>query len=212
MSTALFPTTQEVRSRFSNASRVTWIAWLAMLSLLVSAPATVAQGPAAGTTTGERCERLEPGANLKGCDLRERDLRGADLRGADLRGATLTFADLRGADLSQAWLDGANLSYVQAGKANFQLASLQRVDLRLAVLSGANLSLADLRQAEISSASLTGAQLNGVVWQGAVCPSGGVWGSTAADCTGDASSDMTRIAGLAPSAGPEERAEKSPKR
>ncbi|MDN4614074.1 pentapeptide repeat-containing protein [Leifsonia sp. F6_8S_P_1B] len=62
-----------------------------------------------------RRDRLRPGADLLGADLRTTDLRGAELRGAlliaaDLRGADLTATELIGADLRDARVDGADLT------------------------------------------------------------------------------------------------------
>lgn len=59
-------------------------------------------------------DRLRPGADLVGIDLRGADLFGADLRSccliaADLRDADLRLADLLGADLRDADLRGADL-------------------------------------------------------------------------------------------------------
>jgi Pentapeptide repeats (8 copies) len=60
-------------------------------------------------------QRLQPGADLAGIDLRPLGLCGADLRGAcliaaDLRGTDLTAVDLLGADLRDARLEGADLT------------------------------------------------------------------------------------------------------
>jgi len=59
--------------------------------------------------------RLEPGADLMGCQLRGRDLSGLTLRGsiaiaADLRDARLHRCDLLGVDLRDADLSGADLT------------------------------------------------------------------------------------------------------
>ncbi|MFP3463646.1 pentapeptide repeat-containing protein [Arthrobacter globiformis] len=60
-------------------------------------------------------QRLQPGADLAGINLRRLRLYGADLRGAcliaaDLRGSDLTAVDLLGADLRDARLEDADLS------------------------------------------------------------------------------------------------------
>jgi Pentapeptide repeats (8 copies) len=46
-----------------------------------------------------RCDAIEPGADLAGCNLSDKDLSGEDLSNANLAGAKLTGADLTGADL-----------------------------------------------------------------------------------------------------------------
>lgn len=160
------------------------ITTLALSLVLFSFPASASgQKPSKNAATAkllltkqmeQRCARLEPGANLRGCQLSERDLRGLDLRGADLRNANLAFADLRDANLSQAWLDRADMSFVEAAGIDLSLASLQRTDLRLANLTRANLSTADLRQADLSSAITENALMDGAKWSGVVCPSGAV--------------------------------------
>ena len=60
-------------------------------------------------------QRLQPGADMAGVDLRPFRLCGADLRGAcliaaDLRGTDMMAVDLLGADLRDARLEGADLS------------------------------------------------------------------------------------------------------
>jgi hypothetical protein len=70
--------------------------------------------PASDARGTARRNRLHPGADLLGADLRTTDLRGAELRGAlliaaDLRGCDLTATELIGADLRDARLDGADL-------------------------------------------------------------------------------------------------------
>ena len=62
---------------------------------------------------------IEPGADLRGANLRRENLKGADLTGANLRRA-----DLTGADLTEANLEGANLK-----RANLEGANLEGADL-----------------------------------------------------------------------------------
>ncbi len=72
---------------------------------------------------------IEPGADLRGADLRDAVLRGANLQGAKLRDADLQCADLRGADLSEANLWGANLRGADLQGANLGGACLQLAGL-----------------------------------------------------------------------------------
>lgn len=99
-------------------------------------------------------ERIEPGAELRNCELRELDLTAFDLRGTDLQDADLTSASLTGMDLRTTKLAGARLT-----GANLQGADLSSADLRGAELSNADLEGADLREAQLEGAVLAGANL-----------------------------------------------------
>ncbi|MEI6623751.1 MAG: pentapeptide repeat-containing protein, partial [Actinomycetes bacterium] len=100
-----------------------WVAGLSVMALAagfggVAGPAHAVDDPPVYRDCGNI--KIEPGADLHGCQLDRAHLRGADLdqarlEHADLRDANLRSANLRGADLSDAdlrdaILDGANLN------------------------------------------------------------------------------------------------------
>ena len=61
-----------------------------------------------------RCDAIEPGADLAGCNLSDKDLSGEDLSNANLAGANLSGADLTGADLhGSQGLESARLQNVR---------------------------------------------------------------------------------------------------
>jgi uncharacterized protein YjbI with pentapeptide repeats len=113
--------------------------------------------PAPEKTKGRRLtpgeiETIQPGDDLRYCNLRGANLQGADLDGANLQGANLRWANLRGANLQGANLQGA---YLQG--ANLEAANLQRANLRGANLEGTNLFGANLPRANLQGADLRGA-------------------------------------------------------
>jgi uncharacterized protein YjbI with pentapeptide repeats len=97
------------------------------------------------------CNTLEPGANLRLCDLSGRDLSRINLSGANMQGVNLNNAKLPGADLSGADLTGASLIST----------NLTGVNLSGALLVGANLSDSNLSKASLVNADLTGAIMRG---------------------------------------------------
>ena len=123
-----------------------------------TAPATSAVVPQTPSPTPiqrpafARCENLRKDANLRGCDLDERDLRGIDFDGADLRGANLIGSVLTGSSFRNANLSGADM---------------RNSDLRGAILDGANLSGADL-----AGAQAVGISMDGTIWSSTRCPDG----------------------------------------
>ena len=102
--------------------------------------------------------KLRPGGNLFGADLRK-----ADLTGANLIAAKLSKADLRGADLREADLTAAKLSKADLFGADLFGAKLSGADLFGADLFGADLSGADLRGTNLFGANLFGANLRGAI-------------------------------------------------
>ena len=152
---------------------------------------------AAASAPAVDCARVEPEANLAGCDLSGRDLGFSDLRGANLtranldganllgarlQGATLLEATLRGADLTASYLQNALLRGADLRSATMRGANAERAVLDGASLAGANLtgvdhaaaSLvgADLDGALLSDTTFTNADLTGVNWANTTCPEG----------------------------------------
>lgn len=101
-------------------------------------------------------QRLEPRADLAGCDLTDAEIAGLDLNSANLSDADLSGANLAGTNLASANLTGANL----AG-ARFDETVLINADLQ-----GADLSDTDLTRTLLPPASLEGAVLDGTNLQG----------------------------------------------
>ena len=139
------------------------------LALIVSASTVIALTSCA--------QRLEPGADLSGCDLTELALAGLDLSGsnmteanlsgADLRRTNLNRSDLSRADLRDAMMDGAFLRETKLDGADLRDLDLTRaifhpVSLTGAMLDGANLSDAELVSVSLVDASARGANLSGV--------------------------------------------------
>lgn len=91
---------------------------------------------------------LEPGADLRGCDLRERAdfpnaiLTNADISDADLSGIDATGADFRGARFWRSRFNDATLEDVELGASNTRKTDLFGVDFSGATLEGAQ-DLAD---------------------------------------------------------------------
>ena len=152
---------------------------------------------AAASPPAVDCARLEPEANLAGCDLSGRDLGFSDLRGANLtranldganllgarlQGATLIEATLRGADLTASYLQNALLRGADLRSATMRGANAERAVLDGASLAGANLTGVDLAAASLVGADLDGAllsdtaftnaDLTGVNWANTACPEG----------------------------------------
>jgi uncharacterized protein YjbI with pentapeptide repeats len=139
------------------------------LALIVSSSTVIAL-----TSCGQR---LEPGADLSGCDLTELELAGLDLSGSnmaeanlsgvDLRRTNLNRSDLSRADLRAATLDGAFLRETKLDGADLRDLDLTRAIFHPASLAGAVLDGADLSDAELVSVSLVGASARGADLSGA---------------------------------------------
>ncbi len=129
-----------------------YLAALSLLSILVVAPATLAEAPAESvidqirTTNVQRLILLNrcKACDLVGMDLSKTHLIGADLRGAILTGADLSWSNLEGADLTDADLTGANLTG----------AFLTNATLANATLDNANFSQAQLVHVDVTGASM----------------------------------------------------------
>ena len=109
----------------------------------------------------ERCTADEPGADLSGCDLRERWFVGANLvktnlSYSDLTGVPMSNATMVHADLTCSTMVGARLFLTNSAEAVFMHA-----DLTSAVLVGADLSGADLRHADLVGANAVSVDLSG---------------------------------------------------
>jgi hypothetical protein len=127
-------------------------------------------------------QRLEPRADLAGCDLNDEELAGLDLNSADLSEADRSGADLAGTNLASTNLRGANLAGARFDEtvlinADLQGADLSNTDLTRtllppaslagAVLDGANLQGVDLATVSLSDASARGATLTNATLAGA---------------------------------------------
>ena len=99
------------------------------------------------TTPTPNCSNFRPGANLSGCDLRDRDFTGNNLTGASFEGAILTTANFSKATLTNAKFNGADIK-----AAKFNGAQMQGADL-----SRTNVTEAQFRDANLDGAILTGA-------------------------------------------------------
>ena len=124
----------------------------------VPAPEPCAAPPPADE---ERCTADEPGADLSGCDLRERWFVGANLvktnlSYSDLTGVPMSNATMVHADLTCSTMVGARLFLTNSAEAVFMHA-----DLTSAVLVGADLSGADLRHADLVGANAVSVDLSG---------------------------------------------------
>ena len=96
------------------------------------------------------CNDFSPNADLRNCNLADRDLSGVDLRSANLSNANLAGTNLGGANLSNAQLVLADLSDSDMSAANFSGANLFGAILSDAILRNANFSGAELRAADLT--------------------------------------------------------------
>jgi uncharacterized protein YjbI with pentapeptide repeats len=96
-------------------------------------------------------QRLEPGADLSGCDLTEHDLAGLDLSHSDM-----TETDLSGVNLRRTILDAADLT-----QANIRDAVLDGTSLKGTILERADLRNVDLTRAILAPSTLEGSRLDG---------------------------------------------------
>jgi uncharacterized protein YjbI with pentapeptide repeats len=139
--------------RFIGRSGAT-LALIAALLLLfaVALPASAARNfDCSGRT-------LEPGADLRRCDLREMPVAGADLTGATLDRAILAGMDLdNGPDGPQTTLIGASIVRADLAGAHLSETTLQFADLTGSDLSGTVLEDAQLADTILRGADLTGA-------------------------------------------------------
>ena len=135
--------------RFIGHSGAT-LALASALVLLVSvAPATAARTRDCSDRT------LEPGADLRRCDLREMPVAGADLTGANLDRATLAGMILdNGPDGPMTKLYDASVV-----RADLSGTHLSETDLRFADFSGSDLSDAVFEDARLGDAIFRGADL-----------------------------------------------------
>ena len=126
-------------------------------------------------------QRLEPEADLSGCDLTELELAGldlsrSDLTEADLSGVNLSRTILDDADLTRASLDNAVLDGTSLKRTALVSTDLRNVDLTKATfdpstlegarLDGANLEQLNLPDISLKNASAIGASLVGVNFEG----------------------------------------------
>ncbi|HET9520659.1 MAG TPA: pentapeptide repeat-containing protein [Candidatus Limnocylindrales bacterium] len=138
--------------RFAGTSAAALALISALLFLLVAVV------PASASRTRDCSDRtLEPGADLRRCDLREMPVAGADLTGAVLDRATLAGMILdKGPDGPQTKLYDASI--VRADLAGTHLSN---TDARFADFTGADLSDTVLEDTRLADAVLRGADLSG---------------------------------------------------
>ena len=140
-------------SRFKNRFKTAQLMSRVGTSQKAAPPWT--DGVLAGVRTSESLSGrlIEPGADLRGANLRQANLKWAKLEGADLReaklsGADLSHADLRGANLSEAELVGAILESADLTGADLNKAKLVGAYLHLATIDYVDFRGADLRRAD----------------------------------------------------------------
>ena len=147
------------------------------LTVLFGVAATPVLGASSRDCTGRL---LEPGVDLRRCDLRSLPVAGADLTGATLdrailagmnldngpdgpettlAEASLVRADLHGAVLSASDFRSADLSGADMGGVQLEDTRFADVDLAAADLSGAWFFFTDAARADFSRADLTAADL-----------------------------------------------------
>jgi uncharacterized protein YjbI with pentapeptide repeats len=124
-------------------------------------------GFSAFTVVTDCGNRLEPGADLSGCDFTDLDLAGLNLTGADLSEATLSGTNLRHANLRDAKLNGANLGGADLADVVFDGADLTNADLRAADLDGSTFSGAVFAGTNLNGLDLDGRDLSGLNLAGA---------------------------------------------
>jgi uncharacterized protein YjbI with pentapeptide repeats len=148
-------------------------------TVLVALAAVSGVVPAGAAGTRDCTDRpLEPGADLRRCDLRPLQLATLDLNGADMRRATLAGMTLGGGadgprtNFRDVRLDRADLRGVPFGDLDLTGASLTRADLRRTgwedtTAMNADLSRADLRGASLSFGGIAGANFQRADLRGA---------------------------------------------
>jgi len=133
----------------------------------VAAVLAAVLGFTAFTVVTDCGNRLEPGADLSGCDFTDLDLAGLDLSGADLSDATLSGTNLRHANLRDAKLNGADLRGADLADVVFDGADLTNADLREADLDGSTFSGAVFAGTNLNGLDLDGRDLSGLNLAGA---------------------------------------------
>ena len=111
--------------------------------------------------------RLEPGADLSGCDLREEPLSGLNLSRANLTGADLSGMNLAKTNFSNADLARANLANARFAETSFSNADLEGADLRNTDLTRTLLLGVSLAGTNLDGVNLRGVDLGMVSFQGA---------------------------------------------
>ena len=165
-----------MRHPLRNGGRVARISVLVPFLLMMAAVAPV--GAASSRDCSDRV--LEPGADLRRCDLRELPVSGADLSGATIErailtgmnldngpdgpettfaGASLVRADLSGAILSATSLSAADLSGADLSETRYEDSSLADATLRRADLSGSSMFFTSAARADFERANLEGASI-----------------------------------------------------
>jgi uncharacterized protein YjbI with pentapeptide repeats len=132
---------------------------LAVLALLVCAPAAAACAPDSGPNLAHRVVTsgdLTKYSSLECANFQDADLRGVSFLQADLKTADFRKAIVTGDDFSQATLQGSNFYGAQAARADFGQAMMQYANLRNANLQGASFI-----QTYLEHASLTGSNTSG---------------------------------------------------
>ena len=107
-------------------------------------------------------------ADLRFCQLENRNLTGVQLNDANLQGADLQGADLQGADLQSTILKSTKLKNAKLKGADLKGADLKGADLQDADLRNTNLQWADLQNANLSGALFSGAKISGAVFKNTI--------------------------------------------
>jgi uncharacterized protein YjbI with pentapeptide repeats len=159
-----------IRGKFSRAIGPVVAAALALVVAASTVIALVSCG-----------QRLEPAADLSGCDLTDLELAGLDLSRSDLTEANLSGVNLRrtildGSDLTQADIRDAVLEGTSLKNATLERTDLRNTDLTRAIFSpstlegsrldGANLEQVDLSGVSLKNASAMGTNFSGGTFEG----------------------------------------------
>ncbi|MFY9288346.1 MAG: pentapeptide repeat-containing protein [Alphaproteobacteria bacterium] len=101
------------------------------------------------------------GANLRGANLKFVTFKGANLAGADLSGAKLLCADLSEANLDKAYLTAADVTHADLSHASLVGADLRAIEACRASFTEANLEKASLAHARLEKTSFGRANVDG---------------------------------------------------
>ncbi len=139
-------------------------------------------------------QRLRPGLDLRGADLRRINL-GADRRQVDASG--LPLARLRGGLALAEWLDATDQQRLAAGiqldGANLTTAHLERADLRAASMIGSILHKGRLESANLTSAHLEQANLTEIHLEDAYLSGAHLEGSDVREASFDGASNLRGV-------------------
>lgn len=112
-------------------------------------------------------DRAEPGVDWRRCVFDRQELPGLDIAGATLRDTSFKRADLTGGNLARVNAYRAKFISAKIQKAVFDRARLEEADFTKADLSGSSFKGANMRNARLFRANLRGADLTDAQLRGA---------------------------------------------